>query len=217
MNVADVISRVTRQFGDESTVQVTNDDIFRWINDAQRQIVMQNEGVLEDVALIDLLGGTDEYTLPTDLLILRVLRVRDTDTQPYESLQWKSLGEFDTIIDGWDGNTYEAKPQFYTTYMGKFYLFPKPSTSFTQGIKVIYSRTPTDVINSADPLGLPIVYHNAIVSYCLAQAYEMDEDAEMAVMKNQQFQTDVNTNAYKETWGSREFYPSITVREEDLW
>ena len=40
--VQDVLLSVKRQFGDESGVQVTDSDIVRWVDDAQREISMNN-------------------------------------------------------------------------------------------------------------------------------------------------------------------------------
>ena len=49
LNIQDVANRVKRTFGDESGVQVTDDDIIRWVNDAQLEISRQNEDLLEAV------------------------------------------------------------------------------------------------------------------------------------------------------------------------
>ena len=65
MNVGDVLTRVRRTFGDEAGIQITQDDVIRWINDAQREAVMQNEGLLQKVGYVASTADTQEYTLPT--------------------------------------------------------------------------------------------------------------------------------------------------------
>src|SRR5512138_1815684 len=101
MNVGDIITRVRRTFGDEAAVQVTDDDVIRWINDAQIEVVKHNEGALQKSDLIDLVANQSTYTMPTDLLILRTLRYKFSSMQSFARLKYKSLQEFDELIDGW--------------------------------------------------------------------------------------------------------------------
>lgn len=216
MNTDDVITRVKRIFGDESAVQLEDADIIRWINDAQREIVMHNEGVLETTAFINTTVDEDEYAFPSDLFILRSLRYKNDDMQSYNRLQYYNLAEFDNYINGWDGTAYGSKdPQVYTTYDRTIFVFPRPDKSTTNGLKVLYSSTPVDVTVGSDPLGLPLEYHNAIVKYATTKAYEMDEDYESSGLQFAQFQGDVATLGNREKYGAREFYPTITTRWED--
>ena len=60
--VGDVYSQVKRVFGDESGVQLTNDDIARWINEAQVDISKQNQ-ILQTTATLPVTGGTATYSL----------------------------------------------------------------------------------------------------------------------------------------------------------
>lgn len=217
MNVTDVVTRVQRLFGDEADVQLTEADVIRWINDAQREIVMHNEGVLQTTGLINLVADQDEYAFPTDLFILRSLRYKFTDDLSYNSIKFLNLQEFDTFISGWDGTfSGSARPQVYTTYENKIFLYPRPSENVTDGLKVLYSKKPTEISTSADPISLPIVYHNVIVKYCYMMAQEMDEEYEASAAAFATFRDDINTLSFKERHGSDEFYPTITVRPDDL-
>jgi len=216
MNVGDLKTRVKRQFGDESGVQITDADIIRWANDAMREIVMQNETVLQSTQFDDLEVGIDAYPMPSDLLVLRSIRVKTADSEPYSSINGLSLNQFDETIYTWDGNNRTSDPCVYTIYDGQIFLFPKPDANFTDGLKILYSQNPTDLVNDADPIGLPLIYHNAVVKYCLIQAYELDEDWEGSANKLAQFQNDLNVTAERENRSSIETYPVITVREEDM-
>lgn len=217
MITSDVFIRVKRSFGDESAVQVTEADITRWINDAQREIVMHNEAVLEKTTLIDTVLDQDQYAFPTDLLILRSLRYKDDDMQSYARLDFHNLQEFDSYINGWDGTFYGSnRPMIYTTYEREIFLFPRPNRTTTDGLKILYSKTPVDVSDGLDPLDVPLEYHNAIVKYCLTKAYELDEDLESSSAQFAQFQSDVGTLHAREKYGAREYYPTITPRWDDL-
>lgn len=218
MNVTDVVTRVERLFGDEAGVQLTEADVIRWINDAQREIVMHNESVLETTSSVDLVVDQDEYTFPTDLYILRSLRYKYTDDLSFNRLQYMNLQEFDSYIAGWDGTfNSSARPLVYTTYEEKIFLYPRPSESSTGGLKILYSKKPTEITTASDPLTLPVIYHNAIVKYCYMMAQEMDEEYEASANALVKFQGDVNALSFKEKHGSDEYYPFMTVRPEDAW
>lgn len=216
LSVSDVFSRVKRTFGDEAAVQVTESDILRWINDAQREAVMQNEGLLQTVGYLDSVSGTKEYTLPTDLFTLSHLYLKDTEFTAYYALRWLSLKDFTEYADGWDGNTITAMPLVYTQQQdNKVVIYPTPQASLTSGIKLIYSRYAVDVVDSSSDIDLPPYLHSYVVNFCLMQAYEMDEDWESSSQKAQQIQGDLDFNNNRKFWFGRDKYPSISVNFED--
>lgn len=218
MNVQEVADYVKRQFGDESGVQLTDADIFRWINAAQRDIVMQNESVLQTVSTIDLVANQDEYAFPVDLLILRSLRAKSTEMVSYQYIEHRNLTEFDKFIAGWDGTFQGASfPSIYTVYERTIFLFPIPSAASTAGLKLLYSRRPIAVDALADSLDLPEEYHNAIVQYCLAQANIMDEDLEAKTVHQADYISSVRSLSFQNQQGARETYPVITVLPDDAW
>lgn len=216
LTVQDVITRVQRTFGDESSAQVTQADIIRWINDAQREAVMQNEGLLQTVGYLPTVQGTIEYTLPTDLFVLTHLYVKDSSSQSYYALKWLALKEFTEHLDGWDGSTYQSYPLVYTNQQkGKVVIFPAPTASVANGIKMIYSRYATDVVDINSTIDLPPYLHTYVVNFCIMQAYEMDEDWESAGQKASQIQGDLDFNNNRQYWFGRDEYPFISTSNED--
>jgi hypothetical protein len=206
-----------RQFGDESGVQVTDEDIVRWINAAQKQIVLQNESLLEVTSTTSSIIGTQSYDLPVDLLKLRGIQYRNSTTQPYYRLKGYSLAEFNEKVDGWDNSQEPGDPFCYTIYNSKILVFPIPATVVTAAFKIYYNRTPVDVVTGTDVPELPVLYHDTIVKYCLQQAYELDEDWDAVGNKAQEFDKDINLLRGKDEWKVQEFYPSITVLNDDAW
>jgi hypothetical protein len=216
VNVSDVMIRIKRQFGDESGVQVTDDDILRWINDGQHQIVTQNEGLLEKSSYTNTVALQQEYTLPTDILILRSVHLKDSTSGAYFNIKYYSFAEFDQYVDGWDQTVSDrGYPTLYTIYAGIVKLFPLPETSQTNGLKIYYNRAPVDVVTSGDSLDIPLMYHEALVKYCLQQAYEMDEDFEAAQAKASQMDADISLLRGRDDWKKQDTYPMITVNAED--
>lgn len=217
MITSDVIVRVRRTFGDEAAVQVQDADVIRWINDAQIEIVKNNDGALQKTGLVNLVATQSQYTMPTDLLILRSLRYMFSTMQSFCALKYYNIQQFDEAIDGWDGNLYTTgAPQFFTVFEGKVTLFPTPDQSNTNGLKVLYNQKPTDVVISSDPLALPLIYHNTIVNYCLYQASLLDEDHDPALLYKSAFQDDLHLLQTRETQEATATYPTITVRDWDM-
>lgn len=215
MNVTDVINRVKRTFGDEAGVQITDEDIIRWINDGQEEIVIANEGLMETVAQTTIQENQMEFDQPADLSILRSLKYKGY------RLKYMSIAEFNEYIDGYSAapgiSPYgPGIPEIFTVFAGKITVFPKPLPPIEQNnITIFYMRHPTPVGQSADPLSVPIQYHKAIVDYCLQQAYELDEDMQKAAMKKGQFDEKMMKLNDRNKWISQEYYPRITTLPED--
>lgn len=219
MNLGEVKTRVKRQFGDEASVQITDDDITRWANDAQRDVVMRNESVLQTTSIANSVALQQSYSFPPDLLILRGIHYKREDGDlAFYKLKGMSYTEFDEYIDGWDGTAYgPSYPIVYTTYANEFHLFPIPVSSGTGNLKITYSREPVDLDDDSDEIDLPTPYHNAVVDYCLAQAYRLDEDWNAANVMETDYVSSVALNKERENWGNHEFYPRISTILEDFW
>lgn len=213
MNVSDVATRVKRTFGDDAGIQITDEDIFRWINDAQLQISIDNEELLEATATANIVQGQANYTTPTNMNKLRSLT--------YDNLRLKflSFNEFNEYLDGYKATPSQngygpGTPQVFMVYGGTITLFPTPDKSITNGLTIYYSQHPSSVGNLADGLGVPDRYHNAVVEFCLQQAYEMDENPDMLAFKKGQFDSVLQKLKDQEKTTS-EYYPRITTLPED--
>jgi len=216
MIVSDIQTRVKRQFGDEAGVQITDDDIIRYINDGQRKIVAQNESLLQKISTANSVSGQDEYSLPADALILRSISYKSTADLSYYKLKGLSLAEFDEYVDGWDGSAFgDGTPLVFMLYGSTITLFPKPNQSTVDAIKLYYTRIPTNVAMASDTPDLPVLYHEVLVTYCMSQAYIMDEDVEAAAAMGQQIQGDMTILRGRSEWNTQESYPTITIRAED--
>jgi hypothetical protein len=216
MIVSDVKIRVRATFGDQSSVQVQDADILRWINDGQREVVMMNNELLEKIATANTVQGQQTYAIPTDCYTIRSILYRSGASTSYFKLLGQSLQEFDEYIDGWDGTIYgQSDPAIYTAFANNFMLFPIPATSLTAGLKLYYYRYPVDMVLDTDILDLPLPYHSAIVEYCLKQAYELDEDWTSVQNKASEFNTAVTGQKVSEKDSKAETYQLITVMRSD--
>jgi hypothetical protein len=218
MNVGDIGTRVKRQFGDESGVQLTDDDLYRYINDGTRQLILQNEELLQTLGTTSAVVGQQDYALPVDLLILKSVSYKIPGGDTFYRMEGKSFNEFNEYIDAWDSTNSLAKgtPLVYMKYGDHISVFPIPDVAGTNNIKIYYNRKPVDVNDLTDIPDIPVLYHEVLVKYCLSQAYEMDEDLEAAAMKGQQISGDMTLLRGRNDWTVEEKYPTITVLEDDL-
>lgn len=219
MNLGDVKLRVKRTFGDESGVQVTDDDITRWANDAITNIILNNEGIYEEIKTLDVVANQQDYAMPTDLLILKAINYQRSSATSYMHLEGYDLQKFNTWVNGWDGtNTYgPGIPAVYTVFKNTLKLFPIPDSSQPAGLKLFYNKLPTQLVNDTDVPVVPVIYHNAIVNYVLQMCYELDENFYFAQLKQGQVAQDIKMGRYRQELANQEFYPMITIKDEDAW
>lgn len=214
MNVQDVVTRVRRTFGDESGVQVTDDDVIRWINDAQEKVCLENEGLMETTATANIVQSQMEYDVPVDFSVLRSLKYKGYRIKPM------SFAEFNEYIDGYSAAPGVSPygpgiPEIFMVWENKITLFPKPSENVTNGLTIYYIRHPASVGTLADALTIPLQYHNTVVNYCLQQAYELDEDYQKAELKKASVADELMKLNDRNKWISQEYYPRITTLPED--
>lgn len=218
MNVGDIGTRVKRTFGDESGVQLTDEDLYRYINDGVRQLVLQNEELLQTLGTISSVVGQQDYALPVDLLILKSVSYKIPGQDTFYRLEGKSFNDFHELIEGWDSSNSLAQgpPLTYMRYADHISMFPIPDVAGVNNIKIYYNRKPVEVATLVDTPDIPVLYHEVLVKYCLSQAYEMDEDLEAAALKGQQISGDMTLLRGRTSGLPEERYPTITVLEEDM-
>lgn len=210
--VNDVLTAVKRQFGDEAAIQVTDADIIRWINSAQDEIFRLNEPVKSSTTTA-LVAGQGAYTFPPGIRILRVQSVY-TNGIPIPQRGVQEAEDFILDVDPTQSST--GDPQFWWEWAGSINLYPKPATASATGLRLNYIAYPARVTTGADTLGVPDVYYNRVLEYCMQQAYELDENFQAADVKAAQFNQNLLSSIGKDQV-SPNVYPTITVLEEDSY
>lgn len=207
MKVSDVIIRVQHQFGDEASVQIDQSDIIRYINDACREIVVQND-LTPATGTINSVVGQTIYPFPSDLISVRTIY--------YDNLKMKfyKRTEYDEYVNENDPNeTQSGTPFLFTRWGTNFQIYPKPDS--VKAIKLLYLQRPVVVDDENDDIPLSDEYFSRVVEYCLKQAYQTDEDWEAATQMDGQFQDGLMRLKEHETIATTEYFPSITVLPED--
>jgi hypothetical protein len=213
LTVQEILTRVQRAFGDEAQAQLTNADVIRWINDAMREIA-NNNNLLQVKATANTTVNVSAYALPAGIARLHSVRFRGL------ALQAISLEQADELIGSVDLTIQQGypvgMPTHYWIFANQINLYPAPDTTATTDLTLYYTRQANPVVNLGDVPELPEQYHNRIVEYCMARAYELDENFFIASMKDQAFQAGVDKLRQDESWENQELYPFITSSSEDV-
>lgn len=210
--VQEVITAVTRQFGDEAEIQINSSDIIRWINQAQVEIAISNDTINEGMASADIVQDKDKYPLLTDPAFADVARVH---TVLYKGRPVKNV-TFQDALTYIIGSEHKGSgdPSIWYIKSGVLNFWPIPAESLDDGFTVYFTRTPKSVTGSGDILNVPDTFFNAVLQYVLAQAMELDENFQAAGIKLQQFEKSVNIQQ-NETIEQNGYFPSITLDPED--
>lgn len=219
--VAEIITSVQRMFGDESGVQINEADMIRWINQGARTIVMQNESLYQLSTTASSVADQQLYSLPSDLLILRSIKYRESTTGQYFKLDGYDLAKFEELVDGWEGDTNRGVPTCFTivdtsTSPQVIAVYPTPQVAVVDGFKITYNRMPVEVTDTTDTPDLPLIYHDILIKHCVQQAYELDEDWEAAGNKAGELDRDINLLRGREEWKAQATYPVINICLDDL-
>lgn len=210
--VSDVVTRVNRQFGDEANAQITQADVIRWINDAQREISYQND-VKQSTATAATVANQRDYTLPAGIAKLRRITYQGV------ALRLISLNEADELISSHDQTAAQGYPSGTPTHAWVWgttlSLYPAPSVGGATDLTLYYTGYAADVVATGDALTVPDAYHNRVVEYAIAQAFELDENYQLAQIKMGQFTQGVQKQMGNDTWQPQETYPNITVSVDD--
>lgn len=206
----DVLRDVKRIFGDEANVQISDDDIMRWINAAQREILISNK-ILKTIGVTDTFSGQAEYTLSSlDIATIQSIHFKGT------KLEWRSFQDAEEYIMSTDPlKQASADPAMWYEWAGVVNLYPVPQNNDTGSLKIYYIRDPRD-ITASDTLTVPDRYYRSVVQYCLAQAYELDEDPENSQFKLGQFEERLNVLSQEQNTPEIDTYPRITILADDM-
>ena len=210
--VQDVITDVKRTFGDEAAIQITDTDIIRWTNAAQREILIQNR-ILRATGTTDIVANQSEYTLSgLDVVAIQSIHY---DGRRIDPMSFQEAEEY--INSGDPKKTQSSASMIWYEWGGVINLYPVPDTDIPAGLTIYYIKEPPAVTDVGDVLSVPNSYYENVVQFVMSKAYELDEDTENSNFKLGQFKERLDMLAEQESQPSQYTYPRITVMPEDDW
>lgn len=187
--VSDVITNVTRQFGDESGVQITQTDIIRAINQGCMQIQAVNN-FKKAVFTTAAVSGQQQYTLPTDILRIEAVKLGNYLLEKVN---------FADALNTLDGATTGGSSYWYWEFGGVINVYPIPLSSTTDTVTVYYSAVPRQVVATSDTLDIPDMYYETIIEFVMSKMYELDEDWDAHSVQRSLFEANVKTFTESDT------------------
>ena len=169
MNVAELVLRVKRDFGDEYDVIITDADVYRWIYAGEMEII-RNTGM--NVLSVTAAANTFPENVPLAVQIIRVSRAGRT-------LLRTTIEEIDTL--GLNPGQTGSNAQYWylsgsvSALLGQTVNLWPMNASDTENIMIDYVKVPV-VITGPPPspttLTVPEVWHTDLVNFVLARAFE---------------------------------------------
>lgn len=221
--IDDITIRVQRQFGDESGVQVTSDDVVRWVADAFREVNTQNSGPKTKFADVAVVVNQQDYVAAPDINDILSVSYRPDSLSAFYELEFMSVAEMNDGVSGWNSTIQpyaSGDPVIYTRsmtgYRSTIALYPIPDTAGGT-MRIVYNALLTPPATSNLDLAAYIheSYFNYLLEYCLMKSYEMDENWEAADRKAQYIQSTLNLLSAKDNYLNNSTYPVISVRVGD--
>jgi hypothetical protein len=208
--VSDVLTAVERQFGDESGAQVSTADIIRWVNDGQLEIVNRNK-YNKTTATTTSIALQANYTFAGS----NIVSVESVfyDNRPISNISFNEAQEI--LLRNTDPGGVPAPGIPYNWYEwdDTLYLYPPPDTTGKTILLYVVAQPPI-LTATTDALATPDIYFQALVQYCMTQAYEMDDDWTGA--GNKLNQLDKTLAGLDKDGYSHQYYQTITVLQDDM-
>lgn len=225
----DVLDRAGILLLDEGYTRWTLEELCKWLNDGQLEIVIQKPSATARTVSLPMVEGTLQ-TLPTGYnSILRPVRnVRNdvSDRLPRKVITVAAAEGINSISPGWhDPYTTPYKQQvahfiFDEANPRQFYVYP--GNNGTGSIEAVLSENPKDIVATGEtyeldsydvPLSIEDIYFPALTYFVLYRAFAKDTQyagsAQRATMFYQQFANALGIQVTVETNMSPNVKPGV--------
>lgn len=198
-----LLTEVKRLFGDESGVQLSNEDITRWANEAQMEIVNAN-GAIKAKSSAPSVVNQKTYSFPD-------IKIQSIASLHYGNLLLPNMpmAEAERIIYSRDPQlTAAGTPELWYEWAGEFTLWPTPNA--VQTIDIYYTAYPTELTGDpAQTLSVADKFWPTVVNYVMAKCYEMDEEPQMSQMAEGRFREALQAQLGDERQAQDMAYPVV--------
>lgn len=180
-----VIRRAVDTLQDVTSVRWPVNELVRYLNDGQREVVLQRPDAMVTTATHTCVAGSRQ-TLPANGAKLIDITRNVATTSNKQAVRMVNREILDAQIPGWHALTGSVNTLHFM-YDARdprvFYVYP-PATTTAQ-LEIIYALYPTDIVEPADGalytavsgnISLPDIYANALLDYILFRAYSKDSE-----------------------------------------
>ena len=195
LTAQNVIDRVNDTLQDTTNVRWPTTELLRYLNDAQREIVLLRPDASVTTAAVALTANETKQSLPTSgVRLLDVTRNMGTaGSTPGVAIRLISREVLDTQVNTWHSDTGQTIIKHYVFDPRNpkvFYVYPRVHASTAVYVELVYSSSPTDVAAIGNTITLDDIYANAMIDFMLYRAYSKDaEYAANASYASQHYQS----------------------------
>lgn len=180
-----IIRRAVETLQDTTSVRWPVNELVRYLNDGQREIVLYRPDSMVTNATMTCVAGTKQSLPSNGAKLIEVVR-NSADTSAKKSVRMINREILDAQTPGWHNITgsVDILHFMYDVRDPKtFYVYP-PATTSAQ-VDIVYSAYPTDITEPADGslytavtgnISLPDIYGNALLDYVLARCFMKDSE-----------------------------------------
>ena len=173
-----VLDKAVIQLNDLTSVRWSRPELLRWLNDAQRQIVLMQPSSSNTTTTMQLVAGTRQ-SIPSDgWLLLDVYRNMGlTGTTPGRAVRIVSKELMDGFNPDWHWDTPAAAAKNYVYDMQDqtaFWVYP-PNTG-TGYLQFNYARVPGDLTLESQAISVSDILQTAILDYVMYRACSKDAE-----------------------------------------
>jgi|TARA_R110002033_G_scaffold16434_2_gene45564 hypothetical protein len=192
--ILDILDRASIILQDNTNVRFPNEELLKFFNDAQREVVLHRPDAKMVNTTLDLATGSKQ-TLPVSALRL-IDVVRNVGGRAVTQVDRRILDE---TLPNWHETTAGTNKIEHYIYdpadPKNFYVFPK-GTSGTDSLEVIFSASTSEIAISdfssdTTVISIDDVYANCLLDYVLYRSYQKDSEfagnAQRAMMHYQSF------------------------------
>ena len=177
--VVDVLDRAAIILQDNTNVRFPNDELLKFFNDAQKEVVLHRPDAKMVNTSFDCVSGSKQ-TLPSAALRL-IEVIRNVGGRAVTQVQKRILDE---TLPNWHetvASTNKIEHFIYDPSDPKnFYIYPK-GASGTHSLEIVYSSSPAEIAVSnfstdTQVISVDDVYANCILDYVLYRSYQKDSE-----------------------------------------
>ena len=180
-----IIRRAVETLQDTTSIRWPVNELVRYLNDAQREVVLYRPDSMVTSSTITCVVGTKQNLPNNGAKLIEVIR-NAAATSSKKSVRMVNREILDAQTPGWHNitGTVDILHFMYDPRDPKtFYVYP-PALATAQ-LDIVYAAYPTDVTEPADGalytavtgnISLPDIYGNAVLDYILYRAYTKDSE-----------------------------------------
>jgi len=192
--VRDILDRAGIILQDNTNVRFPNDELLKFFNDAQKEVVLHRPDAKMVNTSFDCVSGSKQ-TLPSAALRL-IEVVRNVGGRAVTQVQKRILDE---TLPNWHESVAGSNKIEHFIYdpadPKNFYVYPKGAVG-THSLEIVYSSSPPEISISnfetdVQVISIDDVYSNCLLDYVLYRSYQKDSEfagnASRAMMHYQSF------------------------------